>query len=261
MSTISEDWQDEKLTYKHAFDLLSTNTQEYNNFIISLEKEVIPLLPSHTHFLDIGAGRGNLTKPISLCFQRSTIVEPNDHFFTEVMDWSQQRGMDLVGYNQPWQEVPLEEDTELVVISHVLYYIHPEDHLEFLNKAYALLVPGGKMVLALNGKQSDIWKLSQLLYAPDDFANLPYAERLFDNLQEWGFIATYRGFESHITTKTEAEMRFLIDFLMLDKVDFEDDSKAAIRDAYLQQHLRKPSDYSIASSGGIIVITKPLGTS
>lgn len=248
---------DEDLAYKQAFDLLSSNTEEYNNFIIFLEKEIIPHLTSHEHFLDIGAGRGNLTKPISLCFDRTTIVEPNEYFFDEIMSWSQYRGIDLVGHNDFWEKITLNQAAELIVVSHVLYYVPLTDHLDFLKKAYDALQPGGRIVVALNGMKSDIWKLSRLLYAPADFALLPYAERLFDNIIQWGFPATIHPFESHIRTHSELEMRFLIDFLLLGKVTFDNKAKTYIRDTYLQHYLRQPDHYSIASSGAIIVIYKP----
>jgi hypothetical protein len=105
--------------------------------------------------------------------------------------------------------------------------------------------------------KSDIWKLSRLLYTPADFALLPYAEKLFENIIQWGYPATMHPFESHIVTQNEAEMRFLIDFLLLGKIQFDTPSKIHIRDTYLQDFLHQSDNYSIASSGAIIVIYKP----
>lgn len=250
--------QDEALLYKHVFDMLSTNTQEYEDFISFIETRVIPHLPNHNDLLDIGAGRGNLTRPLSFYFKQSTIVEPNQAFYDELMEWVRQTGADVTGYNGPWEDLNIDVMADLVILSHVLYYVPLENHLAFVRKAYSHLRPGGCMILALNGTQSDIWKLCKQLYSPEEFAKLPYAELLYENLLRWNFRVTYHPFHSTIATKTEADTRLMIDFLTLGKVKFDNDDHVSIREAYLKSKLRKADGYSISSSGGIIVLTKPL---
>lgn len=249
---------DKTFNYKRAFELLSHNTQEYDEFVNFIENDIVHRLPAHEHLLDIGAGRGNLARPISQYFKHTTIVEPNTLFFEELMAWSRECDTPMTGHNDIWDNVHLDIVADLIFISHVLYYVPLEDHLAFVNKAYALLRPGGSMVLALNGKPSDIWKMSHLLYTPDQFMRLPYAELLFANLREWKFPATYHPFFSEIVVDSADDMRFLIEFLMLDKVDFEDARNDSIREAYLEVFLRKSDRFSISSSGGIILVTKPL---
>jgi SAM-dependent methyltransferase len=224
--------EDRTIVYKRAFELLSHNTQEYDEFVKFIENDIVHRLPAHKHLLDIGAGRGNLAKPISQHFEHTTIVEPNPHFFEEVMTWARDCERPMSGHNDIWDKVQLDIVADLIFISHVLYYVPLEDHLAFVNKAYDLLRPGGCMVLALNGKPSDIWKMSHLLYTPEQFMRLPYAELLFANLREWNFPATYHPFFSEIVVDTADDMRFLIEFLMLDKVAVEDAPTASIREAY-----------------------------
>ena len=258
MDTTASLVNDETLVYKKAFELLSRNTKEYQDFVKFIETMVIPTLPTHHHLLDVGAGRGNLTKPISAYFRQATIVEPNPLFYSDLMAWAQVHRVDLVGHNAHWQDVVLDLTADLIIISHVLYYVPLEYHHSFINKAYAHLRPGGSMIVALNGEQSDIWKLSQQLFAPHDFAKLAYAERLYHSLREWHYPAVFHHFHSAIDTDTEEDMRFLIDFLMLGKVAFDNDHHVHIRETYLKTHLQKSDRYSITSSGGIIVVTKPM---
>ncbi len=250
--------QDESLLYKHVFDMLSKNTQEYEDFVKFIETKVIPILHHQNDLLDIGAGRGNLTRPLSFYFKQSTIVEPNQAFFDELMEWVRDSNTNVTGYNTTWEDVNIDTAADLVILAHVLYYVPVENHLEFVRKAYSHLRPGGCMILALNGTQSDIWKLCKQLYSPEEFAKLPYAEQLFENLLRWGFRVSYHPFNSTIATKTEADTRLMIDFLTLGKVKFDNDDHVSIREAYLKSKLHKGDGYSISSSGGIIVVTKPM---
>lgn len=250
--------QDESLLYKHVFDMLSQNTQEYEDFVRFIEEKVIPSLPNQNDLLDIGAGRGNLTRPLSFYFKRTTIVEPNQAFYSELMDWVEDTHSPVKGYNAAWEDLNIDVMADLVILSHVLYYVPLEKHLDFVRKSYSHLRPGGCMILALNGTQSDIWKLCKQLYSPDEFAKLPYAEKLFENLLRWGFRVTYHPFNATIATPTEADTRLMIDFLTLGKVKFDNDNHVKIREAYLRSKLRKANGFSISSSGGIIVLTKPV---
>ncbi|MBI5929040.1 MAG: class I SAM-dependent methyltransferase [Chloroflexi bacterium] len=258
MDNATPGMQDEVLVYKRVFELLSENTQEYDNFLKFIETSIIPNLPSHRSLLDIGAGRGNLTRPLSFYFEQTTVVEPNKAFFDELMDWAHSHSPNVVGHNAGWETLDLDLSADLIILSHVLYYVPIHQHLEFIRKAYSHLRPGGCMILALNGTQSDIWKLCKQLYTPEEFAQLPYAERLFESMLRWNFRATYHPFHSTIDTQTETDMRSLIDFLLLGKVSFDNDVHINIRETYLRNKLRNGNGYRIASSGGLVVVTKPM---
>nr|VFJ89532.1 MAG: Methyltransferase domain-containing protein [Candidatus Kentron sp. LFY] len=137
-------------TYKEQFDLLTVNTNEYEQCISFIEQKILPTLPRQNCFLDIGAGRGSITKALSPKFNKTIIVEPNTFFFKEVIDWATETGVKMDGFNADWFSVDFpDSDIDLTMISYVLHYIPVERRFQFVRKAYDTLKPGGYLVILL----------------------------------------------------------------------------------------------------------------
>ncbi|MCX6000262.1 MAG: methyltransferase domain-containing protein, partial [Chloroflexi bacterium] len=82
--------------------------------------EVIAGLSQRRSFLDIGAGGGDLTIPISQSFRETTVVEPNK----KQAGFLRRRCPGFAVHNDLWGEVDLgPKRFDFILCSHVLYYI------------------------------------------------------------------------------------------------------------------------------------------
>jgi SAM-dependent methyltransferase len=114
--------------------------------------------------LDIGAGTGDVT---DLLYQRCdhlTLVEPVPEFCSEL----RQRfsGAEVHAGRLQTSSFP-DETFDIILASHVLYYVELADWLLQLERCWDWLSPGGQLVLVLNSEKSDWYRtvkeLSNLL--------------------------------------------------------------------------------------------------
>ncbi|MDQ7026592.1 MAG: class I SAM-dependent methyltransferase [Anaerolineae bacterium] len=245
-------------TYKEQFDLLTFHTDEYKQSIPFIETTLLPKLPQQGHFLDVGAGRGTISMPMSRHFDHTTIVEPNTVYFQEVLDWAKGVGVSLDGHNGDWLEIdssPIQAD--LAVLSHVLYFVPYANRSQFVRKAYNCVKRGGYMVIILISATSGINHLYRTLLAPQDYKEMPSIESVVVDLRAEGYDNMHLTmFDADIHLPTVEEMHELMDFLVVDKVAFDNDDMLAKRDQYIRDYLEKESSYNINSNIGVLSIYK-----
>nr|VFK19675.1 MAG: Methyltransferase domain-containing protein [Candidatus Kentron sp. LPFa] len=245
-------------TYKEQFDLLTANTNEYEQGIPFIEQTILPALPQQNRFLDIGAGRGSITKALSPNFNQTTIVEPNTLFFKGVSNWATETGVKMDGFNADWFNVDFpSSDIDLTMISHVLYYIPVEKRFQFVRKAYDTLNPGGYLVILLASVTSGSHHLWRHLLPMADYHSIPSIESVLADLRLEG----YRDmalilFDSEIKVKTRNEIQELIDFLVVEKMIFDNEEDIRKRDRYIDDYLTSDSGFAINDSFGVLSIRK-----
>jgi SAM-dependent methyltransferase len=245
-------------TYKEQFDLLTFHTNEYAQSVPFVEQTIIPKLSEQQHFLDVGAGRGTFTMPMSRHFEQTTIVEPNTVYFNEVADWAKGAGINFSGYNADWLKVDSSNiQADLVVLSHVLYFVPSANRSRLIRKAYDAVKPGGYMILILISATSGITRLYRSLLTPENYREMPCIEETVVNMHREGYDNMHLTlFDADIHLPTLEEMYELIDFLVTEKIAFDTDENIQQREAYINDYLKTDMDYSINSNIGVLAIHK-----
>lgn len=138
--------------YQHQLSLFSKCSMEKGIELIKTGM-VIETLPRRERFLDIGAGGGHLTIPIAQQFEMTTIVEPN----LCQAEMFQRRYPDFRIYNNCWMDIDLgEERFDLILCSHVLYYIPEGSWMQTVEKMYHHLSPGGCLIIVMQSPLGEV---------------------------------------------------------------------------------------------------------
>lgn len=244
-------------TYKEQFDLLSYSTTEYEQSVPYIEANILPLLPKKLKFLDIGAGSGNFTKPFASLFSKTTIVEPNQDYFEELMQWGAEEQLAIDGYNGDWLDFDYSTTANLAVMSHVLYFVPSQKRKAFIQKAYDSVESGGYLVIILISATSGISHLYRHLLETHDFAEMPSIEQVLVQMQADGYEdMQLRSFDAVIDIPNKASMDYLIDFLLVGKLVFDTDDAKKRRDAYIERYLKNGTGFSINSNIGLLIFRK-----
>lgn len=124
--------------------------------------------------LDIGAGTGEITLPLSDKALFVKALEPDEEWFRGLQKGcigsSEMRARRLLAHNSRWENAHISERYDLVLVSHVLACI-PEDFRGFaLGRAYSWVERGGHLVLvtsARTGRFAEILeKATRLVRSP-----------------------------------------------------------------------------------------------
>ncbi len=244
--------------YKEQFDILTFNTQEYDDMRSFLRNQIFPKLPAMGHFLDIGAGRGNYVRHFSQEFTRTTIVEPNDVFFGEIQTWARENNVDIEGHNCTWQDVEFDAQVDLLLMSHMLYYVPQAERLDFIRKAYQHLKPGGCLIIALNAEGDGTREIYKAFCPPDMYASMPSGEEIAQLMRDNGFPNVQEEYvPAEISVPTMNDLHMLIDFLLLRKIPFETAKQIKHRQDFIEAHLIRDGKLVLNSDSTIVVVQKP----
>ena len=130
---------EEEAEYKRQLGLFSRSSTEKGIELLKIG-EIIAGLKKREKFLDIGAGGGDLTIPISQSFKETAIVEPNEK--QAVMFQKRRPGVKV--YNDHWEKVDIgKQRFDFILCSHVLYYIKDDKWLSTIEKMHRHLEDGG----------------------------------------------------------------------------------------------------------------------
>lgn len=142
--------------YRHAFEtFLGTTDQKRNagewldHFIARLSQKGV--------FIDAGAGTGQLTSWLAPKFSQTIALEPNPALCAQFRHGCP----DIELLQQSISEATPSSLADLVLCSHVFYYIPRERWLESLEKMVSWLGPGGVVLVALQNPATDCMHMLQ----------------------------------------------------------------------------------------------------
>jgi SAM-dependent methyltransferase len=243
--------------YKEQFDLLSYSTSEYEQSVPFIERTLITQLPERKVLLDIGAGSGNFTKPLSSLFEQTKLIEPNTMYFEELLDWGKAEDQSIEGYNGDWLDYDLQGAANLAIMSHVLYFVPSAKRKAFIEKAYTSVKEGGFLVIILISATSGISHLYRGLLSPEDYAEMPSIESVLVDMHAQGYEHMHLTlFDAVIDIPNKASMDYLIDFLVIGKIAFDNEVAIKRRDSYIEAYLQTEEAYTINSNIGLLVLRK-----
>ncbi len=115
--------------------------------------EIMAGLKQRGKFLDVGAGGGDLTIPISQSFPKTTVVEPN----REQIAYFHRRCPHFHLVEKDFREVDLQgEHFDFILCSHVLYYIQEGTWMSCIEKMHNHLSPGGSLAIVLQSPLGEV---------------------------------------------------------------------------------------------------------
>nr|QNO53977.1 hypothetical protein MMBEDHBC_00032 [Methanosarcinales archaeon ANME-1 ERB6] len=209
--------------------------------------EIIAELSHRRYFLDIGAGGGDLTIPISQSFNATTVVEPTEKQASFLM----RRCPHFKVYNDFWEKVNLgSKRYDFILCSHVLYYIEEDHWLTTIEKMYSHLEDGGRIVIV---HQSPIGEVANFFNQFTHY-DVNILELRRDLIQRYGDDAIeVRYFMNEIGTENLEDMVTIGFFLLIDRRFREYEKK--IRQ-YFETHHKRADGYRMMQDEILLVIKK-----
>jgi SAM-dependent methyltransferase len=232
--------------YQHQLSLFSECSTEKGIELVKTGM-VIETLPRRERFLDIGAGGGHLTIPIAQQFDRTTIVEPN----SRQAELFQRRCPGFRIYNDCWMDVDLgDERFDLILCSHVLYYIPEGSWMQTVEKMYRFLSPGGCLVIVM---QSPLGQVADFFNTFTTY-DVPILDLTRDVIALYGDDAVLlRYFQNEIYSGSLDDVVEIGLFLLLDRK--YNARKGEIAE-YFRMHHKVNGGYLIRQDEILLVIRK-----
>lgn len=140
--------------YRRAFELFLAGTDEK---AVTREylKALVEQLPHRTLFLDVGAGDGVTTRHVGQYFERTIAIEPS----APMRQALRRSCPDAVVLDEPIDEVELDARADLVLCSHVFYYVPDSAWLGTARRILNWVAPGGVLVLMLQNPENDCMRM------------------------------------------------------------------------------------------------------
>jgi len=244
VSTPSE--MDDDAGYQRQLQLFTQCSTEKGIELLKIG-EVIARLPDRHQFLDIGAGGGHLTIPVAQQFEKTTIVEPN----TKQAERFCRQYPAFCVHNGSWTEVNLNDECfDLILCSHVLYYIQEGAWMSTIKKMYRHLSPNGCIVIVV---QAPLGEVAQFFSSFTTY-DVPIIELTRDLIEQYGEDAVgLQYFQNEIFTESRDEMVSIGLFLLLDRKFHACADEIA---AYFDAHHCYGSGYRIRQDEILLVIRK-----
>jgi SAM-dependent methyltransferase len=236
----------EEAEYQRQLKLFSECSTEKGIELLEIGK-VIAALPNRRKFLDVGAGGGHLTIPVAQQFEKTTIVEPNQLQAQLFL----RRSPAFCILNAGWTDVNIgDECFDLILCSHVLYYIPEGTWVAIIEKMYRHLSKGGCIIIVLQSPLGEVARFFSSLTTYD----VPIIELTRDIIERYGDDAVeLRYFQNEIVCDSRDDMVEIGLFLLLDRKFRSRSGEIA---AYFDRHHHDKNGYQIRQDEILLVIKK-----
>lgn len=107
------------------------------------------------HLLDVGAGPGEIVKPLAELSEHLTMVEILPEYKEILLN--KYPHADIV--IDSIENISLKTEFDLIFISHVLYYFPENEWLGVVKKLYDALLPDGNLVITMMRDSGDWWRI------------------------------------------------------------------------------------------------------
>ncbi|HOW56943.1 MAG TPA: class I SAM-dependent methyltransferase [Smithellaceae bacterium] len=236
----------EDAEYKRQLALFVQSSTEKSIELVKVG-EVISGLAERNSFLDIGAGGGDLTIPISQSFSETTIVEPNE----KQVEYFKRRCPQFNIFNNSWDKINLAgKRFDFILCSHVLYYIPEGRWLTTIKKMYDHLHQGGRIAIVLQSPVGEVARFFNQFTRYD--VNI---------LELWGELIRKYGddnigvkyFLNEIWTDSLEDMVTIGLFLLIDR-RFAEKKESISR--YLEANQKTDGGYKLVQDEIILIVKK-----
>jgi SAM-dependent methyltransferase len=237
---------EEEAQYQEQLKLFSECSTEKGIELVKIG-EVIAGLPNLQRFLDIGAGGGHLTIPVAQQFDQTTIVEPNQ----KQADLFCRRHPEFCVHATNWTEVDLDDELfDLILCSHVLYYIPDGAWLATIEKMYRHLSDNGCIIIVVQSPLGEVARFFSSLTTYD----VPILELTRDVIERYGEAAVLlQYFQNEIFCDSRDDIVSIGLFLLLDRKFRTRSDEIA---TYFDANHRYGNGYRIMQDEILIIIKK-----
>lgn len=139
--------------YATAFRLLSTTSRHAVDISAVIKQRVVPNLPEGPSLLDVGAGPGSIASILAPHFKVITLIEPN----REQLAAFTLEGAEIIP--EQFENIALGRRYDLVLCSHMMYHVVPEQWGGFIDRLLAAARPGGYCVIVLGAPRGQNYEL------------------------------------------------------------------------------------------------------
>ncbi len=140
--------------YHRAFEIFLDHTDQKLKARNWLD-ELIDRLSRRDTFIDAGAGNGKVTAWFTEKFGRTIAIEPNPSLRSELM--RECRSAEVIA--ERVLDVRNAPAGDLILCSHVFYYIDAAEWMETLERLVSWLSSGGVLVLAVQNENTDCMRM------------------------------------------------------------------------------------------------------
>jgi len=193
--------------FRSVFDLLVSSTDEYAHLLPLFETSIIPRLANTDAFLDVGAGPGLITAPLSTHFDHIGLVEPDPVYCLEAVRKVLATGKRVTAFNGLWEDAQFgQQQYDLIVCAHVLYFVAPDNWANFIQKMMEQLAPGGRMVIVLVAKGDEVSELIRRHLRIEEVGSHPFSAAAIEILQAQNRTLDVLSFEAAVTAETATQL-------------------------------------------------------
>lgn len=225
--------------YARAFELFVRSTNEKQVLTAMIGKILwrsFPLeaLEQEGSFLDVGAGSGDLAEPLLRYFSNGVAVEINA---AEIRKLAARGLPNLEVLNGSLQEYEPRQNFDMILASHMLYYLEPEERLVQTERVLSWLKEPGKLVIILNSAGRSPGSISHFLATMKAKDKEADPEEIAAALRAKGWRVDTEKAISRVEEADADAMYEILNFFLRDSIDGADALAPEIRH-YMEEYLR-----------------------
>jgi SAM-dependent methyltransferase len=218
--------------YHRAFQIFLDHTDQKVNARRWLDG-LVDGLPAHRVYIDAGAGNGQVTAWFVDRFERTIAIEPNPSLNSELRRACPRAEVLATGILQARPA----GQADLVLCSHVLYYIDRREWLAVVDRMASWLAPGGVLAVVLQNHETDCMRML------DAFLGQRFDLSALAGEFEAGHQGRYRVelqlVPAHVTAPDLATAYAVGEF-MLNLLPMPKPPERGALERHIQQHFAKP---------------------
>ncbi|MDQ1493237.1 MAG: hypothetical protein QOJ23_5751 [Actinomycetota bacterium] len=221
--------------YHQAFGLFLDHTDQKTRANEWLDR-MVGSLPLRRTFIDAGAGTGKVTAWLAERFENTVALEPNAALRRELRRACP--GIDV--RQEAIMDAKPPELAELVLCSHVLYYIPPQEWRAHIEKMASWLSPQGELVIVLQSSDTDC--MDMLAHFQHQRFDLGAAGEHFENEDDGHYRLELENVPAHVTTPDLASAVAIAEF-MLNLLPMPEPPTRRALEEYVTDRFAQPGGY------------------
>ena len=219
--------------YEDAFKVFLRHTDQKRKASEWLNR-LLFTLKNRTTFIDVGAGTGIVTAQLEGHFRRTIAIEPNPALFDGLKETCPNAEL----LPQPILDVKLEPIGDLVLCSHVLYYVDENQWLDTLGKLASWVSKDGAAVVILQNPQTDCMNILRHFY--QRAYDLPAVVNQLRQVAGREYEISLETVPSYVETN-DLQSAYRIAVFMLNLMPSKQPPSEMLVKAYVRQHFCTPS--------------------
>jgi trans-aconitate methyltransferase len=217
--------------YHRAFRVFLAHTDQKVNARRWLD-ELLKNMPARRLAIDAGAGTGEVTALLLEHFTRTAAIEPNPSLVTEL----KKRCPAATVLPVKILDADPGAEADLVLCSHVLYYIDRRQWMAHARKMASWLAPNGVLVIVLQNHETDCMRMLEAFQGQR--FDLSALEKEFAAAHRQEFEVERQTVTAHVTTSDE-DAAYVIAEFMLNLLPMKSPPSRAAVQRYMSEHFER----------------------